>query len=185
MKQKVSNKGYTLIEIMVTTVIFSLVFGMISGLFALALKAQRRSLASQELLAQTSYVMEYVSRHSRTAQESGVLPGCVAAGAYYEMPYEGAITFIGNESDPCCWEIFLEDGRLEQRKTPPTCSSPDSGSFLTSADLEVEEFNVNLDDSGQPRLTLFLKIKGKGEKAEEQPVIKIQNTISLRSLDVE
>jgi len=178
-----SNEGYTLIEIMVTMIIFSLVFGMISGLFTLALKTQRRSLASQELLAQTSYVMEYMSRHLRMAQESIYLPSCITADAYYEIPYQDAIKFIGNESDPCCWEIFLVNERLKRKTT--ICSSADPGSFLTSDDLKVEEFNVNLDDSGQPRVTLFLKIKGKGEKAEEQPVIKIQNTISQRSLDVE
>ena len=194
MKQKMSNKGYTLIEIMVTMIIFSLVFGMISGLFVLALKAQRRSLVSRELLAQTSHVMEYMTRQIRMAQKATVANpcciggSCVGAGNNYVITDRKGLLFLNYNSE--CWEFFLEENRLKREINGgfPIID------FLTSETaeglLEVEEFKINLigetgGDDIQPRVTFFLKIRGKGEKAEEQPIIKIQNTVSQRNLDVE
>ena len=194
-KIKGKNKGLTLVEIMVTVTIFLLIFSIIFGLFASALQAQRRSLSAQELLSQTSYVMEYMSRQLRVArsQHSGEWPYeaevfCVTDAETYQSVNEGhGIRFVNYEFG--CIQFEVEGGRLKQT----VFVQPPSGmatAYLTSDDLYVEEFNVDLageriDDALQPKITLFLKVRSNKKQSDaSQPTIEIQNTISQRNLDV-
>ena len=192
MNSKFQNQGFTLIEILVTVAVLSVILVIISGLFTSALKAQRKSLASQDLLAQTSYVMEYMSRQLRMARKD-ISGSCITVKNNYEKTnlrtlgggdYEGpGIKFINYRGE--CWEFFLDenDNSLKQSKneTAPI--------LLTSNKLAIEDFEVELAgeseaaDTLQPRATFFLTIRGKSERPEAQPVIKIQTTISQRNHD--
>jgi prepilin-type N-terminal cleavage/methylation domain-containing protein len=184
------NKGFTLIEILVTTTIFVSIFSIISGLFLSAIKVQRRALAFQELIKNSSYAMEYMGRQLRMAQKSDSSYPCAPDGANYKnyLISPGAIsgdsiTFRNYNNE--CWTFFLESGRLKINKNGLL------EDFLTSEDLEVVSFKVSLSgdvtnplDSLQPRVTLSLKIQGKGQKTEEQPLLQTQTTVSQRNLDI-
>jgi len=191
MKQKNKNKSFTLVEIMVSITIFGLVFGIISAMFASAIKAQRKSLITQDLLSQASYSMEYMSRHLRMAkeQQGGLPANCLSLdGLSYELTATAATTgikFVSYEDPSCCWQFYLDGGRLKRQVS--SCSSKDSNDFLTSANFSVERFKINLvgGTEGQPRITFSLKMKGTGERPEEQPIIEIQTTISQRNLNVD
>ena len=196
---KFRSQSFTLIEILTTIAIFSLILGMISSLFAFALRAQKKSLASQELLRQTSYAMEYMGRQLRMAKREGASGACLSlAGRNYEYE-EGinrmfggeeyrvdyGIKFINHEGE-CC-KFFLGQ-RVDGSDYCSLRFSKDLAypEYLISDDFEVEEFNINLIEAEgiQPRVTLFLKIKGKGERVEDQPMIEIQTTISQRDLNM-
>ena len=187
-------------EILVTVTIFILVFGVIAGLFASALKAQRRALAYQELLAQTSYAMEYMSRQLRMATvEPSFFPGCcmptvncIEEGDTFKLSsvHNGGMLFRNKDGD--CMGFVLRDGVLYKADPVPPAADPDDPDLvsLTSDKLVVEDFKINLigedgDDSTQPRITIFMTVRGAGEKDESQPVIKLQNTISTRNLDAQ
>ena len=195
---KFRSQSFTLIEILVTIAIFSLILGIISSLFASALKAQKKSLASQELLRQTSYAMEYMGRQLRMAKREETGGTCLPVGQNYEYE-EGINQVFGSESyridygikfinyeGECC-EFFLgqrADGSdYCSLRFSKDLADPE---YLISDDFEVEEFNINLIEAEdvQPRVSLFLKIKGKGERVEDQPIIEIQTTISQRDLNV-
>ena len=61
------NKGLTLVELLVSVVIFSmLVIGLIN-IFVSSMDAQSSVLQNQEILNQTSYVTEYMDRAIRMA----------------------------------------------------------------------------------------------------------------------
>ena len=63
------KKGYTLIEILVAVSIFTVIISIPTGFLVGSLRAQLKILASQKLLDQTSYLMEYMSRAIRMAQK--------------------------------------------------------------------------------------------------------------------
>lgn len=192
-----TKKGFTLIEMLVAVAIFSLLVGAISGLFISGIRLQRGALVSQEILNQTSYTLEYISRALRMAKkESG--EGCLSeAGLNYEIPGKYRIEkdknlgtglrFINHLENDDCQEFFLEAGQLKYKKK---VESPGEVTLdLTSKDLEITSLKFNLsgqsqDDNLQPRVTVFLDIKGKRVREEEQPKIKIQTTISQRNLDI-
>ena len=192
------SRGYSLIEILVAVAIFTIVVAGPTGFFVSSLKGQIKSLASQKLLDNTSYTLEYISRSLRMAKkEIGCLDindpttcPCLKTQGYgfnYENP-DGdisAIRFINYNGE--CQEFFWDknDNRLKESKNEATPVA------LTSEELEIISLKFNLsgesqDDTDQPRVTLFLDLKGgKGQKILElQPEIKIQTTISQRNLDV-
>ncbi len=196
------KNGYTLIEVLVAVGIFTIIIAAPTGFFVGSLKGQLKTLASQKLLDNTSYALEYISRSLRMAKKelncsdinTPTTCSCLKSNGYgfnYENP-EGdlsAIRFINYKDE--CQEFFLDesDHRLKESKNGATPIA------LTAEDLEITslagpglKFKLSGEsqtDNDQPRVTLFLKIKGaKGQKPELQPEIKIQTTISQRNLDV-
>ena len=79
------NKGYTLIEILISMVIFSLISGAAFGIFSSTIEIQKYSLESQQLLGQTSYVVEYMSRAFRMAKRAED-SACIDVDSNYENP---------------------------------------------------------------------------------------------------
>ncbi len=195
-----ATKGYTLIEIMVAVGIFTTVIAAPTGFFVSSLKGQQRALASQELVDNVSYSLEYVSRTLRMAKKelnctSKTDPSTCAClknkgyGFNYETTQGGKGIRFNNYQDSC-QEIFWDtsDNRLKEIK--------DGGApiALTPRKLEVVSFKVgtttpdiwNQDNDKQARVTLFLEIQAKGPEAfGSQPKIQIQTTISQRNLDVQ
>ena len=172
-----NNKGFTLIEMMVAVGVFTLLVSAASGIFVSSLRAQRHSLATQEILDQSSYVMEYMSRALRMAKKDDVNGTCTTAGIpKLNYAIEGqCLKFRNYHSE--CQEFCLDGGRLKEVKGG-------SENYLTSENLTVEDFSVNLEgqqqtDNLQPKVSIFLNIDGK-----EKSNIKIQTTISQRNLDI-
>lgn len=176
--------GFTLIELMVGIVIFGFVVAIVAGLFASAIRIQRRVLAQQELVDQVGYVMEYMSRALRTAKkERGSPPVCLSrAGLNYEITSRGGIRFINSENE--CQEFFLDSstGQIKEMRSGVE-------NAITSSSLQILAFRAVLageseGDYLQPRATFLLQVKRKGQKPEEQPSIRIQTTVSQRNLDL-
>jgi len=184
---KIKKGGFTLIEMLAAVMIFSLIIGAISGVFISSFRSQKSALSSQRLLNQISYALEYMSRALRMAsKQTADIPDCLSQdGLNYEITHSGSgLKFINHLEEDDCQEFFLENKQLKQKKNNLTEMVE-----LTSSNLEITSLNFLLqgesqDDDIQPRVTIFLAVKGKGQKLEEQPEMKIQTTISQRNLDI-
>lgn len=182
-------RAFTLIEMLITVVIFSIIIGTATGVFVSAIKLQRYNLAYQQLLGQTSYAMEYMDRAIRMAKrnEDSVCFGMDPISNYeWGTGTEKYIKFATYHGQ--CWEFFLESGQLKVGIDKDGDGFQlDEKYFLTSDKFNVKSFNVEIsgDDGGsddlQPRVTIFMEIHGRG--SDPQPKIKIQTTISQRDLD--
>ncbi len=182
------NKGLTLIEMLVVVTLLSLTMTAVTGIFRSVIRGQARALTSEELLNQTSYAIEYMGRALRMAKKD-TAGTCIGVNLNYLKTHEdNGIKFLSYEDR--CQEFYLAT-TTTSRKLKEVI---DGGSAvdLTSDEIEVVNFNIGSDDSWdeddnlQPRITIFLDMKGKREllKEGEQPEIKIQITISQRNLDV-
>lgn len=179
------NNGLTLIEMLVAVTVFATIIGAISGVFISGVRVQRRVLATQEILDQTSYLMEYMGRALRMAKKdlTGNCLTAVGAGYNYEITADG-IKFIDYHG--VCTEFHLDAEQLKKTTDGTTLE-------LTSDTLQVNSFKVNLSgeyqgdslssDDLQPRATIFLEIENK-RIAQSPPRIQIQTSISQRDLDV-
>lgn len=177
-----TNKGVSLIEMLAAVAIFAITVGAISGLFISAIRTQRRILATQELLDQTSYVLEYMGRALRMAKKD-TSSVCLSTAKNYENGIDW-IRFLKFESatgTDVCYYFYLSGNRIYESKGGA------AGISLTSEKLTVNflKFVVSGDDlptdTLQPRVTIFLEILGRG--TTERPKIQIQTSISQRPLD--
>ena len=183
------NKGFTLIELLVSGIIFSILMVSIVGVFVSAIRVQRYSLSQQQLLNQTSFAMEYMSRFLRMARKSTDLSCLATSNSNYEDFGGAGVRFINYRGD-CHTFYTSNEADCETVNVGGTYLCQDiNGTWLplTSGDLVVEDFKVNLQGEGggddiQPRATLFLKIRGSGINP---PTLQIQTTVSQRNLDIE
>jgi len=179
-----SNRGFTLIELLVAVAIFVSALTIVSTFFVSALRAQRRSLAYQELLDQTSYLMEYMSRAIRMAKKDDieiivggkrVVNNCLI-GLKVNFGFDGGCLRFRNYRNEC-QHFCLVGGRLKEFRNGV-------GNHLSGPALRVNAFGVTLRgetqaDFLQPLVSIFLDITGR-----EESRIRIQTNISQRDLDV-
>lgn len=202
-----NKKGFTLVEVIVVIAVFLFIIGTAVMLFLSIVQHQRRLLSQQELLNQTSYVLEYMSKAMRMAKkdDSG---NCLSAGNIYELTHlneatgkYGGIKFV-NQSDvdsqgyEACQEFYLDtDGILKEDKTyPPNSIIPPSFQVpLSSEKVTINSINfvingnkntiaANEDDSLQPRVTISMQMQILN--GNQQSDLKIQTTVSQRNLNI-
>ncbi len=147
-----------------------------------AIAAQRRALATQELVSQTSYLAEYMSRHIRQAKKE-TDQGCLSqAGKNYELTHGGqGLKF--NNSQNQCQEFFLDTLRVKEVRGGQT-------QYLTPDDSTVTILNFSVSgetdtDALQPKVSLFINLQTTGTRPESVISIPFQTTISQRNFDVE
>ncbi len=184
-------KAYSLVEVLVAVSIFAIAVSVPTSLFISALRNQTRALDMREIVDNTSYATEYISRALRMARKELNPPTCLSSyGLNYEetnsrtlisVLYNGpGIRFINHRGE--CQEFFLDtdDSQLKETK---------DWQFpipLTAKNLEVSEFKFELSGEGQgddiqPRVTMLLEIK---KIQSELPKTIVQTTISQRNLDI-
>lgn len=184
-KLKIKEKGFTIPELLVSLFMFSLIIGGATNLLLSGIAAQRSSLAMQELLDQSSFVAEYMTRALRQAKKELFvlsLPDvCLSArGLNYEITQDGqGVKFLNSVGQ--CQEFFLDSGIIKERLS--------AEEFLTSDNLNVTLLQFVLqgegqDDDLQPRVTFAFEIEGQGAKPESRPKLQFQTTISQRNVDV-
>lgn len=184
------QRGFTLIEILVVVAIFSIIIGIFSGLLGSAIRAQRQNLAVQEVLNQSSYAVEYMSRALRMAKKddielNGTTKDCLAGSKVnYATTTTGQGGIEFRNYNNVCQEFYLEDNKLWENKNATTS--------LTSSKLQVKAFNINLagvsqppGDTNQPRVTISLEIENPSAAPEASPKIRIQSSVSQRDLDIQ
>jgi len=176
------NRGFTLVEMMVTLLIFSIIVGTTVGVFVSVIRIQKYNLSYHQLLAQTSYAIEYMARAIRMAKKNtdGICSGM--ADKNYEETHSGhGVRFETYHSPGQCWEFFLEEEKLKVLK------NNEEKYDLTSGDFNVTSFNVVVSGDGadqeQPRVTVFMEVRGEGSAFQPGPRVRIQTTISQRNLD--
>jgi len=172
------NRGFTLIEILVATTVFSLALGAMSSLFVMSLQGQRSIFAQQNLVDNTRFALEQMSRQIRMARrdETGICTG--SAGSTYSGG-GASIIFIDPQSN--CRTYDLSGGIIRMRL--------DTGQEfrnLTSNDINIERLDFDVrgqeaTDGEQPRVTIVIDAK---DPNQHSAGIILQTTISARSVDV-
>jgi prepilin-type N-terminal cleavage/methylation domain-containing protein len=136
------EKGFSLIELLVAVAIFSLVMGSVFQAFTISIKSQRQNLSVEEILDQSSYLMEQISRSVRMAKKdtTGVCTGTANLNYVFE---DNCLKFNNYQNE--CREFFLEGARIKN----------EIGDYLTSPSLQVTNFGVVLTGNYQPPVDLL------------------------------
>ena len=201
-KSKIAAKrhltGFTLVEVLVSITVFVLVMGVATGLFVHVLQNQRKVLAYQELLDQTSFVMEYMTRGIRMAKKQRTATDPIACfdagfvGHNYQIVSPSHLKFIrwdhlqGVAGEFICYKFYLDNvNHRLMRKRGVATSTP-----LTSPELRVTALRFKVIGDGiepgeqiQPRVTIVLEVEGREYDPGKRPKLHLQTTVSQRDLD--
>lgn len=179
--------GFTLIELMVSMIVFGIVILAFLGLFSSAIKQQGRILRLTDMSNNAFFSLEIMDRALRMAQKDmeGSCVG-VVKNNYSNPNGLGSIRFLNY--DGRCQEFFLEGQKIKTKKSPNGLSSglPSVGEEVTSSNNFVEKLSFSIigdgqSDQKQPKVTIGLTIRTDEQTPQE---LYLQTTISQRELDV-
>jgi len=186
-KEYKGSGGFTLIELVVTFVIFIIIIGAAFNVLVSGIAIQRQLLAQQILIDQTSFFVEYMNRALRQAKKD-TAQTCLGTAdvSNYEITRGGeGIKFIGR--DDRCREFFLDGDRMKE-------DIDGTEGFLTADDVEVVDVtfadsipggSFSQEDNNQPRVTFMFDVRARGFEPDKQPAIRLQTSISQRNIDVQ
>jgi len=191
-KNQKSN-GTTIIELVVVLAVFMIIIEVTFSIFISIVKHQKRILVEQEVLNQTSYITEYISRTVRDAVKD-TTGGCLldSSRIYLLTHYDSLAGFYGGikfvTKDNVCQEFFLDtDGVLKEIKNAQAPQNILSSKFK----IKYVRFIINGDkslsiasfsDAVQPRVTMALDIEVQTGLTQQEKII--QTTISNSNLNI-
>lgn len=119
MSKRTSQRGFTLIEILVAIAIFSIALLIVIGAYSRFVRSQRSSIGSQELLEDVRLTLEVFNREARTA-----------FGSTYRLLEDGnadGITF--RNQNGVCVLYLLQDGVLVRNQATTAQQAADCSSL--------------------------------------------------------
>lgn len=180
------QRGFTLIEVLVSIALFSVVMIVAIGAFLSVIDANRKAQALQISIDNTYFAFEHITRLIRT----GTTYDCEPFGVLDPHDCSGGSEFQFLDDTGRTIRLQLNNGVIEQqiRDTSGTWGSWFS---LTASDLGVQDFifhvtNANTKSNGdsvQPTVTLLIAgVVNQGKKTETE--IHLQTTVVQRVLDL-
>jgi type II secretory pathway component PulJ len=162
-----NRKGFTLVEVLVSTFFMAMMMIVVSGILVHNLRLQQFSLERQELLSEVSYALEYMSRSIRMARPGDETNYTINGDSIEFNHYESGTQkfYLAND------KLYEQKGVLDPVN-------------LTSDKLKVHAFDILVqgDESQQQPLVTIIIEASLVDDADAS--IKVQTSISQRSLNI-
>lgn len=193
MKNKSNSKGFTLVETLTSLFIFGMMSVALINIFVSGTNTQGRILRNQELMNQSSYALEKMSKAIRMATVDSTGDCAGVAGENYGLS-SSAIYFLSWDAKLAtpayiCREFYLDGGIIyERRSSDATRANLAAGQAITAASVIVNDltFNITGDTVGdliQPKVTVMINMES-NTGLSTGPYITVQTSISQRRLDI-
>ena len=172
-----TDPGFTLLELMVGASIFLVIVAVVIGVVFSSIKTQRASIQFQNVVDNSRFAMESMSRAIRMSDVTDPTLGNV----------DGVTSTLSiNHPRPAL-------GRVEYSWDGTTIFEKISGSNvpMTGSNTKIEDFSFTLtgftpNDDIQPRITIRMRAKQPAAltRAQDTEEIILQTTVSPRGLDL-
>lgn len=164
-KLKKSLTGFTLVEVMVSVFVFTILMTVVGSAFVGALNDQRKSFNTQQVLENSSLLLESMAKEVRVSQindPDNVCPLSPSSSLSVIHPVNGPIVYALQGTD------ILRNGSIINSNT------------VEFTRLQFCVSGSALSDGRQPRVTVIASARSKNTKG--QALIDIQTTLSQRLL---
>ena len=177
-----SQKGITLLELIIAISIFAVTVIAATEIFKMVLVSQRSSLAAKNLQENMRYTFESIAKEIRMAYRDNGECADLNDGLVYQPANNNTELYLKNYHRECV-HYFLDSGRFkvsrEDSATHVTVTN-----FITPDEINISNLQFEVIDDGanattQPRVTMKMDIATTG-KAEQRQQMKIQTTLSSR-----
>jgi prepilin-type N-terminal cleavage/methylation domain-containing protein len=202
------NRGFTLIEIMVSLALFTVVAVIAVGAFLKIIDANEQSQSLQTAMNNTSFALESMVREMRVgsnyycfnASNPNPVPGSLSGttGCAFGQYTDPGIAFISSikSQDKTCNLIHAyilspstsaTPNILEKAEQTSCNDTVSANNFipLTSSDLNIQSFGIKVDGGNgthtQPKVFMMLKAFA-GPTQRERTYFTVQTTASQRSM---
>lgn len=155
------RRGFTLVELIVATAIFSVVITMVIGAFSMAIKAQKKVIALQNIQENAKFILEFLAKEVRMGTISTA--NGIRTNLVFIRSDETSITYV------------FTDGKITR-----------NGVAMNADEVEIiGRFYINGvgPDNLQPKLTVVMQLKALGSEFEEETIINVESTLSQRVID--
>lgn len=175
------KKGLSLIELMVSITILSITMGAATSLSVSLLHQERRALATQNVMDNSSYFLEYSGRFLRMAQADD--GDCITSGSNYQnIGGSSTIQFLDYEDH--CHEFLLDGGQIKEKiSSDDTAANLGAAVAITTSKISVTSlsFVIDGDTSGhQPRVTIKFHVE---DNSFPGASMNVQTSVSQRNLN--
>ncbi|NTW22356.1 hypothetical protein HGA34_02290 [Candidatus Falkowbacteria bacterium] len=182
-----SEEGFSLLEILMSMLVFNLMILAIGGIFTQMVDGQRAAIVGKNIGENMSYTMEVMAKELRSARRENFMGtrDCteavdgveVADGRIYSTSTTaGELTFQNKNGE--CVKYYLSGDTLMVERVSGLGTMVAS---TTANQIAINRFDflINDNDTSQPRVTLVIEAQGKN-KAVGKQVVKLQTTVSSR-----
>ncbi len=171
------QKGFTLLEILISISIFTASILMITQIFLKINEGQRNIIAAQNVQESMKYAFEVMSKEIRNPIRD-TAGTCITAGSAYEETGNVSLKFL-NQFGECIEYKRENDGGVYRLVIVRDLSG---SVFVTPDDIEVSNLYFDVNNTNQERVTMLIDVNAIGKEIDVQKM-KIQTTISARLYD--
>lgn len=170
LKIKKFKKGFTLIEILVGLMIFSIVVILVSAIFARAIALERRAIAAKKIQENGALIIESMAREIRVSSISGPDSlDCTVTTLNMTHPIYGAVSYS-----------LVGEGDIRRQAT--------SVFNINSSDVQFTRMRFCITGSGDtdsqsPKITILLSLKNK--VGTYITMLDLQTTVVSRNIGSE
>jgi prepilin-type N-terminal cleavage/methylation domain-containing protein len=178
MKLFTLEKGFTLIEIIVSMAIFSVVMVVALGAFLKIVDVNKRAQTVEAAVNNLTFTIESMTRELRT-------------GKSYELnPGKNQVTFIakyttGSPPVPIYYAYRLSSSKIQRAIGPSAGTKPGSSDFAeaTAPNVKVTDLSFELDHTGNIPLIRIFATGEVGSVEKAKTTFSVQTAVSQRLKD--
>lgn len=176
MHTKIKAKGFTLLEMLISTGIFAVVIITAIGAMVSLNQAQIKASNIQNIQDNIRFTLEFMTKEIRTGTTFTVF-GCGASGCT-------EIRFVRQQGDNIGY--CLSSGTILRFAPPVVCAS---GSAVTSSAVNVNKLFFNVighaagPSDGQPRITVTIEARSVNPTLRLETDFDLQTTVTSRARD--
>ena len=168
------NKGFTLVELLVSLALFTIVLTIVLGTIFTIMDANRKARSLSLVMNNLDFAVESMVRTIKTARDIDPSGSFVSPGS--------KLTVIDQDNEVVTYK--LENGAIKRNIQPSTEFISVTSPEITITNLTFTNPNGNAPNTNQPRI--IVNIMGKAQVGPRiSSDFSIQTTISQRDLNIE
>lgn len=184
------SRGTTIIELLVAVAIFSITMAEVANIFANAVRNQKRIIERKDLLDNTRYAMEFMTKELRMAQVNSANTALTfkidSVNAFNNEDFSSAIIFANSSGDTV--KYFLSGSKIMRNAVNALAVPPlDTGDQeVSSPEIKITrlDFLINtwkleglpLSSLTAPTITIFIK----AENLTSTSSLNLQSVVTPR-----
>lgn len=172
-RNKKNQQGFTIVEVLVSTFVFSIIMVGVGAIFVQILILQRRGSGAQKVQENMLFTLELMAREIRVSKiENQDSPNCDRTMLTILHPVNGTVTYT------------LANGAITRSVGLGAPPGP-----MTSTEVDIQRLNFcvmgttvtgGVGDRKQARVATILQVKSKTNRAEDSVTFDIQTSVVSR-----